>query len=138
MEICQICVVDTNLNWERGTLEVVTPGAESMDNHKEFSIVDIIDSFGKGEQLGEVGAGVPVSIGVSLQEDTSGGVLGGIGGDGKGMGEVWEAENWLGEEKFLETFKGSLTSRGPGPGAALLGKIEERAGDIGKSGMNCQ
>ena len=57
MEICQICVVDTNLNWERGTLEVVTPGAESMDNHKEFSIVDIIDSFGKGEQLGEVGAG---------------------------------------------------------------------------------
>ena len=114
------------------------PGMETADDGKKFLAIDVIIVLGRGEQLGEVGAGVPVSIGVSLQEDTSGGVLGGIGGDGKGMGEVWEAENWLGEEKFLETFKGSLTSRGPGPGAALLGKIEERAGDIGKSGMNCQ
>ena len=36
---------------------------------------------------------MPVTIDVGLKEDSAGGILGGIGCDGKGDGKVWKMEN---------------------------------------------
>ena len=108
VEVGQVFMVGENLNWERGALKIVVPGVKTMDDSKEFSVVDVIVSFSGGERLGEVGAGVTVPISISFQKDSSRGVLGGICSDGKGVREIWGMENWLGEEELLETFEGGL------------------------------
>ena len=64
---------------------------------------------------------MPIAIGVSLEEDSTGGVLRSIGGDGKGFGKVWEVENGTREEELLELIKGLLTSRGLVPAIVFLG-----------------
>lgn len=71
MEICQVFVISENLHWEGGALEVMAPCVETVDDCKEFLVIDVIISFSRGEQLGEIGARVPVPIGVGLQEDPS-------------------------------------------------------------------
>ena len=65
-EVGQVLMIGENLNWEGGALEVMVPGVEATDDGKEFSVVDVVVVFSGGEQLGKVGTGVPVSIGVSL------------------------------------------------------------------------
>ena len=52
-------------------MKVVAPDIEATDYSKEFSVVDVIVSFCCSKQLGQVGAWVPFSIGVGLQEYTS-------------------------------------------------------------------
>jgi len=64
-------MVGEDLNWERGAMEVVSPGFEGVDDGKEFTIIDIVVSFCLGERLREVGTGVPVSVGVCLEENSS-------------------------------------------------------------------
>ena len=44
--------------------------------------------------MGEVGAVVPFPIGVCLEEDSSRGILGGVGGYGKWFVEFGEREDW--------------------------------------------
>ena len=36
-------------SWKWGALDVMSPGMESVDDAEEFSIVDLIISFGRGE-----------------------------------------------------------------------------------------
>ena len=55
-------MISKNLDGKGGTMEVVSPGFEGMDDCQEFSIVDIIISFRWGEGLREVGTGVPFTI----------------------------------------------------------------------------
>jgi len=64
-------VVSKDLNRKWGAVEVVSPGSKGADDCKEFSIIDVVISFRLGERLREVGAGMPVSVGVSLEEDSS-------------------------------------------------------------------
>ena len=61
-EVGQIFVVRENLDWERGTMEIVPPGFESTDDSEEFSVINIVISFCWREGLGEVGAGVPFAV----------------------------------------------------------------------------
>ena len=61
-----------------------------MDNGKEFLVIDVIVLLGGDEQLREVEAGMPVAIRVSLEKDGTGSILQGIGGNGKGFGEIGE------------------------------------------------
>jgi len=124
-------VVGKDLNWKLGAVEVVPPGFEGMDDCEEFSIIDVVISFCLGDRLREVGTGVPISIGVSLKEDSSRCMLGGVSGDGKRCGEVREMENWFQQEKGFESVERSLASRGPVPLEVFLGKVDEGTGDVG-------
>ena len=82
----------------------------------------------------EVRAGVPVAVGVGLEEDGTRRMFGGVCGDGEGGGEVGEMKDGFGEEKAFEGVKGGLARRGPVPGEVLLGKVEEGASDVGVVG----
>ena len=55
----------------RGSLEVVAPMVKGMDNGKQFSIVNIVVAFGRGEGLGEVSARVKIPIIISLHKHPS-------------------------------------------------------------------
>ena len=54
-----------------------------MDDCQEFSVIDVIVSFGRGEGLGQVQAGVPITIGVSLEEDGTGSIPRCVSGNSK-------------------------------------------------------
>ena len=81
--------------------------------------------------MGEVRAGMPVTVGVSLEEDSAGRVFRRIGGNGERGREVGEAEDWFGEEEVFKRIEGRLTRRGPIPGEVLLGEVKEGTGDVG-------
>jgi hypothetical protein len=55
--------------------------------------------------LGEVEAGVPITAGIGLEKDCSGGIARGVGGYGKWGGEVGKTEDWFGKEGLLEADK---------------------------------
>ena len=65
-EVGEVFMVSEDLYRERGSVEVVSPGFQGMNDTKEFSVVDVVVSFCRGERLGEVGTGVPFTIQVSL------------------------------------------------------------------------
>ena len=75
MEVCQVLVICKDLDGEREAMEIMSSGLQGTDNCKEFSVVDIVVSFCRNEQLREVGAGVPIPIGVGLEEDGTRGIL---------------------------------------------------------------
>ena len=134
VEIGKVLVVSEDLHWEGGAMKIVAPGFQGTDNSKEFSVVDIVVPLSRGEGLREVGAWVPIAIGVSLEEDGARRMLRGIRGDRKGGREVGEVEDGFGEEKTFEGVEGGLAGRGPVPREVLLGEVEEGAGDVGVVG----
>ena len=77
---------------------------------------------------------MPIAIGVGLEEDGARGILGGISGDGEGLGEVGEMEDGAREKEFLKFIEGLLTSGSPIPVIVFLGEVEEGAGDCGVVG----
>ena len=66
MEVGGVFMVSEDLYRERGSMEVVSPGFQGTNDSKEFSVVDVVVLFYWGEQLGEVGTGVPFAVRVSL------------------------------------------------------------------------
>ena len=50
-EVGEVFVVCENLYRERRAMEVVTPGFQGTDDRKEFSVIDVIISFSRREQL---------------------------------------------------------------------------------------
>ena len=77
---------------------------------------------------------MPVTVGVGLEENSTGCMFRCISGNSERSGEVREVENGFREE---ETFKGverGLTGGGPIPREVLLGEVEERASDVGVIG----
>ena len=62
MEVRQVFVIGEDLDGEGGTMEVMSPGFEDMDDSQEFSVINIIVSFRWGEGLREVGTGMPFAI----------------------------------------------------------------------------
>ena len=51
MKVGQVFVIHENLDWEGGSMKVVTPGLECPDDSKEFSVIDIIVLFCRREGL---------------------------------------------------------------------------------------
>ena len=47
---------------KRSSLEVVFPLSESKDDRKQFSVINIVVSFGEEEYFGEVGTGMKVAV----------------------------------------------------------------------------
>ena len=74
---------------------------------------------------------MPVSIGVSLEEDSTGCMFGHIGGYGEGGRQIGEVENGLQEEEAFKEVEGGLARGRPVPRKAFLGKINEGMGNVG-------
>ena len=69
MEICQVLVIREDLDGEERSIEIMSPGFQGVDDRKEFLVIDVIISFCGDEQLGQIGTGMPITIGVGLEED---------------------------------------------------------------------
>ena len=74
-EVHQVLVICKDLDRERGPMEVMSLGFQGTDDDKELPVIDVIVSLCWDERLGEVEAGVPVSIGVGLEEDSTRDIL---------------------------------------------------------------
>ena len=48
---------------------------------------------------------MPITIGVGLEEDGAGGILGSVSGNGEGFGEVWEMQDGAGQEKLFQVIE---------------------------------
>ena len=62
IEVGEIFMVSEDLYRERGSVEVVSPRLQGTDDGKEFSVIDVIVTFCRGERLEEVGVGVPLAV----------------------------------------------------------------------------
>ena len=62
-------MVSEDLDGEWGAIEVVSPGLQGTDDCEELLVIDVIVLFSRDEQLGEVGTGMPIAIGICLEED---------------------------------------------------------------------
>ena len=127
-------MVGEDLYRKRGPMEVVSPGLQGANDGEKFAIIDIVVPLGGGERLRQVGTWMPVAVGVGLEEDGAGRMLGGVRGDGKGGGEVREVKDGLRKEEAFEGIEGGLARRGPIPGEVLLGEVKEGASDVGVVG----
>ena len=74
-KVGKVFVVSKNLYRKRGAMEVVSPGIQGANDGKEFMVINIVISFCRGGRLREVGARVPFSIGISLEEGGARGIL---------------------------------------------------------------
>ena len=55
-------MIGENLDGEGGTVEVMSPGFEGMDDCQEFTVINIIVLFRQGEGLREVRTGMTFAI----------------------------------------------------------------------------
>ena len=90
MEVGEVFVVGEDLDWERGSVEVVPPRFQGSDDSEEFSVVNVVVPFSWGERLREVGTWVPFAVGVGLKKDGARSILRGISSNGEGCGGVRE------------------------------------------------
>ena len=67
----EVLMISEDLDRKWGTMQVVAPSLESVNNSQEFLIVDIIITFGGREGLEEVGAWMPVAISICLEKDSA-------------------------------------------------------------------
>ena len=93
MEVCQVLVISEDLDEERGSVEVMPLGLQGADDCEEFSVIDVAVLLSWDEQLGKVGAGVPIAIGISLKKNSVRGIFRVISGNGERLGEVWKVED---------------------------------------------
>ena len=49
MEVGEVFMVSEDLDWERGSVEVVSPRFQGADNSEEISVIDVVVSFCWGE-----------------------------------------------------------------------------------------
>ena len=122
-EIGKVLVVGEDLHRKGRAMKIVVPGFQGANNSQEFSVIDVVVPLGGGEGLREVGAWMPIAVGVGLEEDGARRVFRGVRGDHEGGREVGEVEDGLGEEKTFEGVEGGLASRGPVPREVLFGEV---------------
>ncbi|KIJ12508.1 hypothetical protein PAXINDRAFT_82827, partial [Paxillus involutus ATCC 200175] len=102
------------------------------DDGKKFSIIDVVISFGGRECFREVGAGVEFAVNVSLHENSSSSMKGGISHDEEWFRGIGELKDRGFHKKSLEFAKGGFAIGGPIPRGVLLGEIGERFQQHGK------
>ena len=74
-------------------MEVVAPRFQGANDGEEFMVIDVVVTLGGGEGLQEVGARVPVAVGVGLEEYSTGHIFRCISGNSERGGEIREVEN---------------------------------------------
>ena len=50
-EVGEVLVIHKDLYWEGGAMEVVAPRFQGADDREEFSVIDVVVSFGRRERL---------------------------------------------------------------------------------------
>jgi hypothetical protein len=98
---------------------------------EEFSVIDVIVSFCGSKGLGKIGRGMPIAIGVRLEEDGTRSGFRSISGDGEWGREVGHVEDGFAEEQRFQGVESGLTAWGPLPREVFLGKVNKGACDIG-------
>ena len=48
-EVHQVFVISKDLDRKRGSMKIVPPGFQGMDDCKEFPVIDVIISFGRNK-----------------------------------------------------------------------------------------
>ena len=74
-------------------MKVVAPRLQGMNDGEEFAVIDVIVMLGGGEGLREVGAGMPVTVRVGLEEDGARRVFRHVCGDSEGGREIGEVKD---------------------------------------------
>ena len=67
-----------------------------MNDGKEFVVINVIVLLSWCEKWREVGVGMSVTIGVSLEKNHARGIFGGVNSNGKWFREIWEIEDGVG------------------------------------------
>ena len=62
MGVCQIFVICEDLDWKEKVMEIISPRLQGADDCKKLSVIDVVIIFHGDKQLGEVRAGMPVTI----------------------------------------------------------------------------
>ena len=89
-EVSEVFVIHEQGDGMSGSLQVMLPVFKSMDDGKQFLIIDVIVSFGGGESLRQVSTGVKITITISLHENTHASEKRGVSHDNKGTTNVRE------------------------------------------------
>ena len=97
-------------------------------------VIDVVILFSRDERLGEVSARVHVTIDDILKEDGSSSEKRGISHDGKGAGDVWDAQDWSRGKGSVKGVKGFLLEWGPIPRLVFLDEKVERGNNMGEVG----
>ena len=120
MEIGEVLMVVEDDSRERGSLDVVAPGAEGANDAKKLSIVDLIVSFSGGKGLRNEGTRMPYVINVVLVENGTCGEEGGISLNLKWLCAIWNKKDRVLRKAELEVGEGVVVFGGPEPGRCLL------------------
>ena len=51
VEVGEVLVIRKDLHQEGGAMKVVAPRFQGVDNYEEFSVIDVVVSFGRRERL---------------------------------------------------------------------------------------
>ena len=81
----KVFMIGENLDGEWRTMEVMMPSFEGTNNREEFMIINIIVAFRQRKRLRQIGARVPFSIGICLEENRTRRKLRGICSERKGL-----------------------------------------------------
>ena len=101
--------------------EVMAPLFQGLDNSKQFSVVDVVVSFGGRKGGGMISTRVKVSVRVLLHEYSSGSSEGGISHDKERLGSIQHFDHWCRQECFLELDECLVLLFSPVEGYPLLG-----------------
>ena len=93
--IGEVLVVAKNSCSVRWPLDVVSPFIQCSDNCKEFSVVDVVVSFGRGKCFGDKRDGMSVTISIELHEDCTSGIFRGVCLNLERFRVVRHSEDWL-------------------------------------------
>ena len=102
-----------------GSLDVLFPFFQCEDYSKEFSIIDVVVSFGRNKCLGEIGARAGITIEIILKEDSSSSEEGSIGHDGKRTSNIRDAKDRSGGKGIVKDVESPLLEWGPIPWLVL-------------------
>ena len=80
----KVFMIGENLDREGRTMEVMTPSFEGTNNCEKFTIINIIVAFCQRKRLRQIGARVPFSIGICLEENHARRELRGVCSESKG------------------------------------------------------
>ena len=111
-------IEDNSRKW--GSLYVVAPGTEGMDDAEEFPIVDLIVLFGRGEGLRNEGTRMPYIVNIILVENSTCRKERGVSLNLKWLCAVWNKKDRILHKTEFEVGKGVIAFGGLKPGCCLL------------------
>ena len=89
-------------HWMFHSGEIMMPSLQSLDDGKEFPVIDVVILFHRGEGHRVIGTGMEISVGIFLHEYPSSGSEGGVSHDEEWLGSIQHSDYWGREKGLLE------------------------------------